>query len=543
MLKKYNILIYVFLLLFGNVVGQQKKDVRIPLDWHMQSFEECGNYGACINKAYDYLKNRMPKQKVIVAVIDGGIDSMHEDLRERLWVNSGEIPGNGLDDDRNGYVDDIHGWNFLGTKSGDPVDVISLEADRLFVKYLKKFENADTCKLSSRDRKEYKFFRDELLKSSPMGQAYAGILMAKRLVSAAEQFDKEMHQKYPGVELKLEHYLSILDKNEKDEWRKASHMYFIIGWSQDRKLPWNEIFEVRKKLVPDAERRYKKALLQFKDERNLVGDDMTSIKDRYYGNANLLSEVSAHGTHVAGIIGANRSNEWGINGIADVELMILRISAGPGDEYDKDVANAIRYAVENGAKIINMSFGKSFSPDKKWVDDAMKLAEKKNVLLVHAVGNSFADIDSIYVYPTKFINSRKVLDNFISVGSSAPDGNPAISSCYGEKNTDLFAPGVDIYSTVLDDNYKKMSGTSMAAPIVSGIAALIWNYFPELSVKDLKKVFLEGVTSRKGIIALKPQDRTIMIPRAKIPFEKLCKTAGIVNAYNSVRLADKLVNR
>lgn len=539
MLQKGCCIILLYFLVL-QVTAQQKTTERItyPLDWHMLSQDQ-GVHGANIYKAYEYLKNRQPKRKVIVAVIDGGIEPGHEDLKANLWINRDEIPDNGIDDDNNGYIDDIHGWNFLGTKEGKQINTVSLEADRIFLEMQKRFNNVDTNKLSNKEKEIYSFYQKTILPTSTIGNAYGGINVAEKLVAYAEQFDKEMRAKFPGKKLGRKEFLSIINKNEQNEWRKNAHFYFMMGWTASPNASWDEIFEVRKRLVPDAQERYKEALQNYKDERNLIGDDLNQIKDRFYGNNNLTGENSKHGTHVAGIIGATRDNNLGINGIADVELMIIRVSAGKGDEYDKDVANSIRYAVENGANIINMSFGKSFSPHKKWVDDAMKLAEKKGVLLIHAAGNGNTCIDSLPVYPNKNLSSKKQLNNFITVGSIAPDGNPAISSNYGKNNVDLFAPGVDIYSTTINGNYKKMSGTSMAAPVVSGVAALIWNYFPELSAKELKQIILEGVTSREGEKVLKPQSRMLVTPRIPINFEKLCQSSGILNAFKAVQLADQ----
>lgn len=537
-----------FILLFSLCVaqgfGQHKTSPQkeTPSNWQMLSKTEQGVYGAEIHKAYEYLKDRQPKRQVVVAVIDGGTDITHEDLKANLWINPGEIPGNGIDDDRNGYIDDIHGWNFLGTREGIQINNISLEADREFLQWQAKFAQADTNKLSRKEKEEYRTFERDLLPFSPLAKAYKGISVAHTLVAYAEQFDREMKEKYPNEkEMGREHFLSIMDKNEKDQGRVNAHFFFILGWGQSKGASWNQIFEVRKRLVSDAEARYREALEKYQDERTLIGDDPEQVKDRFYGNHNFTGESTLHGTHVAGIIGATRDNGIGIDGIADVRLMVLRVTAGKGDEHDKDVANAIRYAVENGANIINMSFGKSLSPHKKWVDDAMKLAEKKGVLIVHAAGNNNMNVDSVAIYPNQHLSPKRRLGNFVNVGSIAPDGQPAISSNYGKNDVDLFAPGVDIYSTMPDGKYQKMSGTSMAAPVVSGVAALIWNYFPELSLKELKQVLLEGTTSRKGEEVLKPQSRMLIIPRKPIRFEELCASAGIVNALKAVQLAEKMI--
>lgn len=547
MLKRGCFVICFLLVVVIEVSAHEKKKEKetYPPDWQMQSRSDQGYYGAEINKAYNFLKDRQPKRKVVVAVIDGGIDVSHEDLKGNLWTNKGEIPGNGIDDDGNGYADDIHGWNFLGTKDGKQVTLTALDADYEFMRLREKFDGVDTNKLSGKELKLYHYYTREVIPVSPLGKAYKGIETGRMLVEYAERFDREMRAKFPGEKLDRTHYMAIIDKNEKDEKRKQAHFYYLLGWASAKNAPWELIFEVRKKIVPQMEKLYEKELKRVEqDQRAEVGDNMNDIHDRFYGNANLLGNNSNHGTHVAGIIGAVRSNSIGMDGVAaDVELMILRVLDGKGDERDKDVANAIRYAVENGANIINMSFGKSFSSGKKWVDDAMKYAEKRGVLLVHAAGNSNACIDEMPVYPVKNISKKKSLKNFITVGSIAPDGNPAISSNYGKANVDLFAPGVDIYSTIVGGNYKKMGGTSMAAPVVSGVAALVWSYFPELSVQELKEVLMNGVSSRKGEQVQKPQSRMLATPRSLVNFEELCVSGGILNALQSVQLAEEIVNK
>lgn len=263
-------------------------------------------------------------------------------------------------------------------------------------------------------------------------------------------------------------------------------------------------------------------------------------KDTKYGSGVLTVGKSNHSTHIAGIIGAERGNNIGINGIADVELMIIRINGESGDEYDKDVALAIRYAVDNGAKVINMSFGKTISTNKKWVDDAMYYADKKGVLMVHASGNSSQNIDVDKVYPTKLSDRKKNVNNFICVGSISADGIPASSSNYGKKGVDLFAPGVEIYSTIGGNEYKKMNGTSMAAPVVTGVAALIWNYFPELSAQQVKQAILKGVTPKKGSKVTQPIKAGAQYKPLVVDFSDLCTTGGILNAYNSVKIAEQI---
>ena len=213
----------------------------------------------------------------------------------------------------------------------------------------------------------------------------------------------------------------------------------------------------------------------------------------------------------------------------------MTIRAVPdGDEHDKDIALAIRYAVDNGAQIINMSFGKSFSPEKKWVDEAVAYVASKDVLLVHAAGNDGRNLDTSYNYPTsKFLDDKRAT-NWITVGASgdpAAGGVTAGFSNYGKEEVDVFAPGVKIYSTVPGGNtYQFLQGTSMASPVVAGLAALLLEYFPTLSARQIKDVI-----ERSSV----PFTDSVRTPgTGKLTtLNNLSKTGGLVNAYEAVKLA------
>jgi subtilisin family serine protease len=274
--------------------------------------------------------------------------------------------------------------------------------------------------------------------------------------------------------------------------------------------------------------------------KNIVGDDENNINDTHYGNTDIMAEKSMHGTHCSGIIAAVRNNGKGMDGIADnVRIMMLR-AVPDGDEHDKDIALAIRYAVDNGAQIISMSFGKSFSPQKKWVDEAFAYAESKNVLLVHAAGNDAKNVDSSDNFPNPvYISGKGRADNVITVGASNDPKSgsyTAAFSNYGKKEVDVFSPGVKIYSTLPGGkNYGNLSGTSMACPLVAGIAALTLEYFPTLSAKQLKYV-IERSARSPGEKVTKPGTDE------KVDMSELCRTGGIVNAYEAVKLAYNLVD-
>lgn len=530
-MTKIIILLLVSLSISANAQKRTEKK-SYPLNWHMLSHQTDSVYGAEVDRAYEFLENRSPKRRTIVAILDSSCDTEHEDLKEGLWINKKEIVGNGIDDDKNGYIDDIHGWNFLGN-----VKKMSLEADREFLRLHKKYENIDTLKLSKKDYVEYNFYMKELHKLSPLCMAYTAIGMANMIFNYAETFDRELKERFPNEEIGRDHFLKLMKKDEKNNDRINAHFYFILGWSKDKSKKWEQIYGLRHELVKGAKNNYDKAIAKYVDQRGECGDDINNIKDTKYGSNILTVGKSNHSTHIAGIVGAKRGNHIGIEGIADVELMILRINSESGDEYDKDVALAIRYAVDNGANIINMSFGKTMSTNKEWVDDAMMYADKKGVLMIHASGNSGNNIEENRVYPTKFINKKKVVNNFICVGSSSASGAPAGSSNYSNNYVDLFAPGVEIYSTVGGNKYNKMNGTSMAAPVVTGVAALIWNYFPELKAQEVKQVILDGVTNMGHMTFSQPQSSKVTTKPVDTYYLGLCKTGGIVNAYESVKKA------
>ncbi|MEN8118839.1 MAG: S8 family serine peptidase [Bacteroidota bacterium] len=528
---------------------KNKQKDRIPVNWEFQAAD--GKYiGASIEKAYEYIQEQgiEKKKEIVVAVIEGGVDLQHEDIKNVLWVNEDEIPGNGIDDDKNGYIDDVNGWNFLGNVNGKNLVKSSLEADREFFRLINEFEQygIDSTQVPIKQMDEYLYFRYKVIKNSKIGKAYESNEAMKSIVAYADTFTIAMQLKYNTAKtnFSFDQFNSISPAETESINKLRAFIYYAMGFGFKKRTHgadanWNHMLESRQRLTEKTQTSYDKLLAEGLYNRDIIGDDINNIKDKYYGNNNIDATHTDHGTHVAGIIGADRNNKLGMKGVADVKLMNIR-AIPEGDEYDKDVALAILYAVDNGANIINLSFGKPISTNKKWVDKALKKAEKKGVLIVHAAGNSYQNIDEDYIYPVKYITTKKVLTNFITIGSVNAYGNPAITSNYGATAVDVFAPGVDIYSTIVGDNYKKMNGTSMAAPVVTGIAALVWSYFPDLSVQELIEVLRKGVTNMTGKEVEKPKDPKMMIPRKKIAFEEICSWNGIINAYNAIKLAHEL---
>ena len=509
--------------------------------WHLNDKNESGIYGISLEKAYnELLKNTNPKKKVIVAIIDSGVDTLHEDLKSVLWKNKKEIPGNNVDDDKNGFTDDIYGWNFLGGKDGRNVTKDSYEGARIYYNLKSKFENKqiNETTLSSDDLIEFRNYKKTKSQiESQAKEASMYVMILKDIVAKLPYTDsvlqKEMNKaEFTGDELEV-------FKPQTAEGIKAKAS--LLGlYQQTRQMEMSNTRLVNELMSFYDGQKTKLELLEKGPEnyrQNIVKDNYNDPLDRYYGNNDVMATGADHGTHVAGIIGAIRTNKVGMSGVANnVELMILR-AVPDGDEHDKDIANAIRYAVDNGAWVINMSFGKSFSPEKKWVDEAVKYAESKNVLLVHAAGNDSKNIDTEDNFPSGNLDddTLRSFSNWITVGASGStiDGLAAGFSNYGKREVDVFAPGVEIYSTLPGGNkYGKQDGTSMASPVVAGLAALLLSYYPELSAIQIKQIIEES--------AYRITDEKIVKPgteNEKVNLNDLSKTGGIVNAYNAIKLA------
>ncbi|OJW72860.1 MAG: hypothetical protein BGO59_08570 [Spirosoma sp. 48-14] len=436
--------------------GNSRSSRHYPNDWYMRDLADDSIPGISLYKAYQLLAGRK-SQPVIVAVIDNGVDITHEDLKQVIWTNTVEIPGNGKDDDHNGYIDDIHGWNFRGAKDGSTVEHEQAEITHIYSLWKTKYDQVDS---------------------------------------------------------------SLLRADQKREWRiyqkaKAAYLEAIKGRTDTANLAYTYNLQYNSSLR--------------------IGDDPGNLTQKHYGSPlfNLTPNLT-HGTHVAGIIAAQRNNQIGIRGITDnVLIMPILATTGRGDERDKDVANAIRYAVRNGAKVINLSFSKPFSPFKQVVDVAIQYAETHGVLIFHAAGNDGSNNDTANHYPIAQYNNGQKASNFITVGWTKPfydERLVAYYSNYGAHTVDLFAPGSDIVSTLPGNQYGEKSGTSMATPVVSGVAALLWSYFPSLTSAQIKDILLTS-TSKPNLEVNQPGSKQ------KVPFSTLSITGGIVNAYSAVKMA------
>jgi subtilisin family serine protease len=509
--------------------------------WHLKDKTKSGYQGISVEEAYAFLKSKNVKStKVIVAVIDSGIDTLHEDLTRIRWTNKKEIEGNGIDDDKNGYIDDTHGWNFLGGKDGKNVESDSYEAARVYHGLKSKYEDKDIDekKLSKSDVAEYTMWKRA--KESIMGGESNGIdlpLMQKAL-SGMKLADSSLKKAMGKTEYTGNDLDAFIPNNDEEKKAKGSVLGLMKGngMMDMTNVKFLEGFE--QFINGEVKKEEAKTTAPINYRGNVVKDDENNWNDKAYGNNDLMAtnESAMHGTHVSGIIAADRTNNKGVMGVADnVEIMTLR-TVPDGDEHDKDIAYAIRYATDNGAKIINMSFGKSFSPQKKWVDDAVEYAQKKGVLLIHAAGNDGKNLDKAdsYNFPNARFLNGKVATNWIEIGASGDaklGGIAANFSNYGKKNVDVFAPGVSIYATVPGGNtYADLQGTSMASPVTAGLAALLKSYFPKLTPEQIKKVIETTVT--------KITDK-VVIPGGedKVTFTSLSKTGGVINALAAVKAA------
>ncbi|WP_397364128.1 S8 family peptidase [Olleya sp. R77988] len=471
--------------------------------------------GMSVDKAYaEVIKGKMGQQ-IIVAVIDSGIDITHQDLDGVIWTNPKEIAGNGKDDDGNGYIDDIHGWNFLGDAYDEQLEMTRLVA------------SGNTA------APRYAEAKAELEKSianiGPTKQRY------EQIFGALNEADTAF-----TTHFKTENYTNkqVLELQTTDE--KLSGYKQLAA--QMNGFGLESIQVAQKELKGALEGLTERLNTNYNVDFNgrTTGDDTNDFNDKPgYGNGNVMpvKKSESHGTHVAGIIAAERNNGLGANGVAN-NVKIMAIRAVPnGDEYDKDIAKAIRYAVDNGAKVINGSFGKSYSNHPEWVRDAIKYASDKGVIFVHAAGNDSKDVDTKPNFPDDNVNYVEVGNTYIRVGSLAPSyGTKLVSgfSNYGKKNVDVFAPGSQIYSTTPENEYHANSGTSMAAPAVAGVAALVWSQYPKLKASQVKQIIMDSGLAIPTKVTVGGDASNVQ------PFANLSKSARIVNAYNALVMASQI---
>jgi len=502
-------LTFVLILSLENVIGQEK-----PKDWYNEDLMSNTTRGISIDYLYNVIDST-ELEKVVVAVIDNGVDIFHEDLKHSIWQNNDEIPNNQIDDDLNGYIDDIHGWNYLGNPSGENVDHANLEITRLYRFYSKKYDSVNVDTISAKSIDEFSRFKEiehayeqniqtieqQFKEYSQLAALYSGATayMEKKFgtsqftVNELLSFETESSEEKQVIE-----FLLMAEKEGLPNYLKDGKSFFNSSLNYHYNIDFNP--------------------------REIVNEGFLDSTGMMYGNPEVWASKPDHGTHVAGIIAANRNNHIGISGIAtNARIMPLR-AVPDGDERDEDIARAIMYAADNGAEIINMSFGKKYSPNSKMVEEAIDYALSKDILMIHAAGNEALNIDEEFHYPRGVKKNNKSKQGFITVGAHTLRDSTYILadfSNYGGKSVDIIAPGEDIYSTIAGNEYKRLSGTSMAAPVVSGLAAIYRGKFPDKSAQQIKKLIQKSLVKQKNTMT--------KIGNESIKLKKIIRHPGFID--------------
>lgn len=491
--------------------------------------------GISLNRAYDSLLNKKKGNQVIVAVIDTEIDTNHEDLKNQIWVNSDEIPNNGIDDDENGFIDDINGWNFIGNSKEENIFYSSLESVRVIQKYRVLF-NHDSIDKESPDYKLYIEAKKHY--ETKLKIAQADLNYGNFLFEGYPKAKKAMKKIFPKEDYTTKQLDSVYELNKNKNKTLARNAYFIsdvIKYNLSEEWINNYVKKAKEKI------NYTYNLDYYDKEK--IDPFPEQITFNSYGNSLVNKNIDEfyHGTLIAGLIAANRDNDIGINGVSNqVKIMPLAISSN-GEEHDKDIALAIKYAVDNGAKVINMSFGKEFSLHKEWVFNAFKYAEMNNVIIVSSAGNSTYNLNELnnYFPIDNENNGEEVSDNFLLVGSISNKLDSSFLSYYsnyGNIDVDVFAPGQVIYTTLPNNKYRFDTGTSLASAITSGVAALLYSYYPNLKASEVKHILMDsGLEYDIEVSTPTNEDK-----KKTTPFNQLSKSGKVVNAYNALIMADSI---
>ena len=533
-----------FLASFSFAFAQDKMQNNDLKTWYHKDFSTTNVYGVNTNNAYKFLESKGLKPRtVVVGVLDSGVEVDHPGLINNMWKNPNEIPNNGIDDDKNGYVDDIYGWNFIGGKTAD-VDADNLEVTRMVKKYQPIFEGTDSAKNKANQAK--------------MPEEYAMYQKSKKLFDEKGSEAKQYYHYFSGFNNAIPSIVKTLNGKTLTKANLAAikpasqedsrNLQILNSLVQDAgnvgKTP-KEVEELLRKEIEGALKHYESQAtkhynLDFDPRAEIVGDNYDNYNEKHYGNNHYEGPDASHGTHVSGIIAGLPHGNEAQYGVAHKVAKIMTVRAVPdGDERDKDVANAIRYAVDNGAKILNMSFGKAVSPGKKHVWDAMKYAEKKGVLLVKAAGNENQNIGENEYFPTNFMkqsDEKPFVSNMIVVGASTNNNQNlrARFSNYNGKMVDVFAPGQEIYSTVPDAKYEYLQGTSMASPVVAGAAAVLWAYMPSLTPQQIKEALVKTVN--KSTVNANVD--------SSANFDQISVAGGVIDLYKAAQYAyDNFYNK
>lgn len=518
-MKKQVITLSFSLFAFGImnfIYGQKTEEI---LNWYNGK-----NPGMNTEIAYKALAGKTSKT-VVVAVIDSGIDVEHKDLQGKIWVNEDEVPNNGIDDDNNGYIDDIHGWNFLGGSDGKNQKYARLEKTRILADLTPRFEGKSASSVDAADKADFELYTKLKKEIEEERNSNLATLEQYKQIQQFLPIMKQQLESKLGPNFTVKDVKKMPAKTDEEKQMKGLAMAIASGDLTDEAIQEGLDYL-------DASANYQLNVAY--NDREAIGDNPHDFNDVHYGNNDVEGPDALHGTHVGGIIGAVRGNGLGGDGVAEnVKLMSLR-AVPDGDEQDKDIALAIRYAVDNGASVVNMSFGKGYSMHRQEVIDAIRYAESKGVLLVHAAGNDNANVDTEENYPSCKVN----YNNYLTIGASTryPKKLAASFSNYGQQEVDVFAPGFEIYNTVPQSEYKKLQGTSMAAPMVTGAAAMLKSYYPSLSMIEIKDILLASAKSYKKSKTPKPGTKD-----EKVAFGTLSITGGIIDLAKAVEMCEAKV--
>ena len=533
-----------FLASFSFAFAQDKMQDNDLKTWYHKDFSTTNVYGVNTDNAYKFLESKGLKPRtIVVGVLDSGVEVDHPGLINNMWKNPNEIPNNGIDDDKNGYVDDIYGWNFIGGKTAD-VDADNLEVTRMVKKYQPIFEGTDSAKNKANQAK--------------MPEEYAMYQKSKKLFDEKGSEAKQYYHYFSGFNNAIPSIVKTLNGKtltkanlaaikpaSQEDNRNLQILNSLVQETENVGKTPKEVEELLRKEIEGALKHYESQAtkhynLDFDPRAEIVGDNYDNYNEKHYGNNHYEGPDASHGTHVSGIIAGLPHGNEAQYGVAHKVAKIMTVRAVPdGDERDKDVANAIRYAVDNGAKILNMSFGKAVSPGKKHVWDAMKYAEKKGVLLVKAAGNENQNIGENEYFPTNFMkqsDEKPFVSNMIVVGASTNNSQNlrARFSNYNGKMVDVFAPGQEIYSTVPDAKYEYLQGTSMASPVVAGAAAVLWAYMPSLTPQQIKEALVKTVN--KSTVNANVD--------SSANFDQISVAGGVIDLYKAAQYAyDNFYNK
>lgn len=543
--------------------GEGQKPQK-EMDWYNCSFEEDGVYGVAANRAKEFLKDKPVKKSPIVAIIGGGVDIEHVGFAESVWVNPKEKK-DGKDNNKNGLIDDINGWNFIGSRDGSGMmESQNKEGDREWLRLKDKYfgiifdgkgyfrydDNGKRQPVKVEDPDEFEYFR-LLTKESDIANKHGAMIVNQIMKEYVFQLDDEIRSRITDREILLQDLVPIYNESVgKDSLKSIALQLLFVGKSISPRNDWAYYYEpwASGRSLEKATTTYNETLAKslLDPRKDIVGDNPHDIKDTKYGNGNVFTDNSVGGTFSAGVIAGSPAAPMGNTGIApNARIMPLVVSTKSGEPYLKDIALAIRYAVDNGADVILLAQQNTLYPEmqKKWMSDAIAYAESKGVLVIVPVWDMMQDLSEITYYPNRKMDSRKEFTNLMSVAASDSQGNPSKVSNYSKEYLDIYAPGVSIYSTYLGDSYQMGSGAMLSAATLAGVAALVKTYYPSLTGSQIRNILIENPTSRLGIEV----EKSVRVGNSNavdmFTFDMLCRAGGIVNAYNAVKAADAMSAR